>query len=91
MLPLLFPISSAGSANAQAIISLPVFTSGRISHSIEAAEAAALASQYDETTTILNIKLQVAHAFIAIFRAEKALQDAQSHVLSLKSRFNKAC
>lgn len=80
-----FPISSAGSANAQAIISLPVFTSGRISHSIEAAEAAALASQYDETTTILNIKLQVAHAFIAIFRAEKALQVAQSHVISLKS------
>lgn len=80
-----FPISSAGSANAQAIISLPVFTSGRISHSIEAAEAAALASQHDETTTILNIKLQVAHAFIAIFRAEKALQVAQSHVISLKS------
>ncbi|MDF1583821.1 MAG: TolC family protein [Methyloprofundus sp.] len=83
--PAQFPVSTAGSANAQAIISLPVFTSGRISHSIEAAEAAALASQHDETTTILNIKLQVANAFIAIFRAEKALQVAQSHVVSLKA------
>ncbi len=80
-----FPVSAAGSANAQAIISLPVFTSGRISHSIEAAEAAALASQHDETTTILNIKLQVASAFIAIFRAEKSLEVAQSHVISLKA------
>ncbi|MBW6453043.1 MAG: TolC family protein, partial [Methyloprofundus sp.] len=83
--PALFPVNTAGSANAQAIISLPIFTSGRISHSIEAAEASALASQHDETTTILNIKLQVANAFIAIFRAEKALQVAQSHVVSLKA------
>jgi len=83
--PAQFPISTAGSANAQAIISLPVFTSGRISHSIEAAEAAALASQHDETTTVLNIKLQVANAFIAIFRAEKSLEVAQSHVISLKA------
>ncbi len=83
--PAQFPVSTAGSANAKAMISLPVFTSGRISHGIEAAQAAALASQHDETTTILNIKLQVANAFIAIFRAEKALQVAQSHVISLKA------
>jgi len=83
--PVQFPMSNAGSGNAQAMISLPVFTSGRISHSIEAAEAAALASQHNETATILNIKLQVAHAFIAIFRTEKALEVAQSHVISLKA------
>ena len=83
--PVQFPMSNAGSGNAQAIISLPVFTSGRIGHSIEAAEATALASQHNETATILNIKLQVAHAFIAIFRTEKALEVAQSHVISLKA------
>ncbi len=80
-----FPMGQAGSANAQAIISLPVFTSGRISHNIEAAEAAALVSQHNETTTVLNIKLQVGNAFIAIFRTETALQVAQSHVITLKS------
>ena len=33
----------------------------------------------------LNVKLQVANAFIAVFRAEKALEVADSHVLSLKA------
>jgi len=83
-----FEMSQAGSANAQAIVSLPVFTSGRISHSIEAAEANALASQYNESTLILNIKLKVANAFIAIFRAQKALEVAQSHVKILKAHTN---
>lgn len=80
-----FPVGEAGSGNAQAIISMPVFTSGRISHSIEAAEASKQATELNETTTALNIKLQVANAFIAIFRAEKALQVAESHVKSLKA------
>ena len=80
-----FPVSEAGSGNAEAIVSIPVFTSGRISHSIEAAEASKQATELNETTTALNIKLQVANAFIAIFRAEKALQVAQSHVTSLSA------
>jgi len=78
-----FAVSEAGSGNAQAIISVPVFTSGRISHNIEAAEASQQATKFNESTTALNIKLQVAHAFIAIFRAEKSLQVAQSHLISL--------
>lgn len=80
-----FPVGQAGSGNAQAIVSIPVFTSGRISHSIEAAEASKQATEQNETTTALNIKLQVANAFIAIFRAEKALEVAESHVMSLKA------
>lgn len=80
-----FPVAEAGSGNAQAIVSMPVFTSGRISHSIEAAEASKQATEQNEATTALNIKLQVANAFIAIFRAEKALHVAESHVASLKA------
>jgi outer membrane protein len=80
-----FPVGQAGSGNAQAIVSIPVFTSGLISHSIEAAEASKQATEQNETTTALNIKLQVANAFIAIFRAKKALQVAESHVMSLKA------
>jgi len=83
-----FPTGLSSSANAQAIVSMPVFTSGRISHSIDAAKASALASRHDETTTALTIKLQVANAFIAILRAEKALQVAQSHVTTLKAHAN---
>ena len=60
-------------------------SSGRISHNIDAAEAIKRATQQNEKTTVLNIKWQVANAFIAIFRAEKALEVAISHVLSLKA------
>ena len=86
--PAAFAANQAGSANAQVIVSVPVFTSGRISHSIEAAEAAKVAMQHNEVTTALNIKLQVANAFIAIFRAQKGLLVAQSHVNSLNSHVN---
>ena len=80
-----FATAQAGSLKAQAIISLPLFTSGRISHNIDAAEAIRLATVQNEKATVLNIKLQVANAFIAVFRAEKALEVANSHVLSLKA------
>jgi len=83
--PASFAMGEAGSGDTQAMLSMPVFTGGRIGHSIEAAEASALASQHNEVVTALNIKLQVANAFIAIFRAEKALEVALSHVKSLKS------
>ncbi len=80
-----FATAQAGSLKAQAMVSLPLFTSGRISHNIDAAEAIKRAIQQNEKTTVLNIKWQVANAFIAVFRAEKALEATDSHVLSLKS------
>jgi len=44
-----------------------------------------VAMQHNEITTAVNIKLQVANAFIAIFRAQKGLLVAQSHVNSLNA------
>lgn len=78
-----FSTAQAGSVKAQAIVSMPVFTSGRISHSIDAAEATLQAVQSNEITSILNIKMQVAEAYITVLRMESALQVAQSHVDSL--------
>ncbi len=78
-----FPINQSGSGNAQAIVSLPIFTSGRISHQISAAEASLQAAQQNELTTLQTIKMQVAQAYIAVLRAESALKVAQSHVDSL--------
>jgi outer membrane protein TolC len=80
-----FATAQAGSLKAQAMVSLPLFTSGRISHNIDAAEAIKRATKQNKKTTALNIKWQVASAFIAVFRAEKSLEVADSHVLSLKS------
>lgn len=80
-----FNTYQAGSAKAQAIASVPIFTSGRISHNIDAAEASLQAVQSNEITSVLNIKMQVAEAYVAVLRAESALQVAQSHVDSLAS------
>ncbi len=83
--PAQFPMAQAGSANAQALISLPIFTSWRISHDIASAKANKQAITQHEITTALAIKLQVAQAFIAIFRIQKSLDVAQTHVTSLES------
>jgi len=80
-----FAMAQAGSLKAQAMISMPIFSSGRISHNIDAAEAINHATLQNEKTTVLNIKLQVADAVITVFRAEKALEVANSHVISLKA------
>jgi len=79
-----FPTSQAGSFNAQAIVSIPVFTSGKIEYGIDAAKAINLATQQNELATALTIKLKVANAFIAILRIQKGLVVAQSHVSNLK-------
>ena len=78
-----FSTAQSGSLKAQAIASVPIFTSGRISHNIEAAEASLLAVQAQELTSALNIKMQVAEAYITVLRMEYSVQVAQSHVDSL--------
>lgn len=78
-----FPTSQAGSANASAIASVPVYTFGRIGHAINAAEAALQAAHEHEAVTELDIKMQVADAYLAVLRAESGLKVAQSHVQNL--------
>jgi outer membrane protein len=79
-----FSTTQAGSVRAQAIASVPVFTSGRITHNINAAEATLQAVQSNETTSVLNIKMQVAEAYISVLRMQSALQVALSHVDTLE-------
>jgi outer membrane protein len=80
-----FNTQQPGNMDAQAIATLPIYTGGRISHNINAAEASLQAAQHNETTAQLNIKMQVAEAYIAVLRAESTLQLMQSHVDSLKA------
>lgn len=83
-----FSTTQAGSAKAQAIASVPIFTGGRISHNIAAAEASLQAVQANESASVLTIKMQVAEAYIAVLRMESALQVANSHAESLKLHSN---
>lgn len=78
-----FSTAQAGSVKAQAIASVPIYTGGRIGHNVEAAEATLKAVQANETASVLNVKMQVAEAYIAVLRSDSALQVAQSHADSL--------
>ncbi len=80
-----FPTGQAGSGNAKAIVSVPVYTGGRISHNISAAEAALQAAKQNEMTSVQDIKMQVTEAYINVLRAESAKQVAQSHIDSLEA------
>jgi outer membrane protein TolC len=75
-----FPASQDSSWQTQAMVSVPVYTSGMIRHNVNAAEAALEAAKQNEATTVLNLKMQVAESYIAVLRTEGALQVAQTHV-----------
>ncbi len=80
----LFNMAQPGSVKAQAIASLPIYTGGKITHNINAAESALQAAQSNETTSVSNIKMQVAEAYITVLRVESGLQVAQNHVDTLE-------
>lgn len=80
-----FPVSQDSYFKSQAMVTIPVFTSGMVSHNISAAEASLEAAKQTEVSTILDLKMQIADAYIAVLRAEGTLQVAQSHVASMVS------
>jgi len=70
---------------AGADVSLPVWTSGRISGAIEATAAGARGATAQEARSTADLKLAVAEAYVAVFRARRALQVAESSVASLEA------
>lgn len=80
-----FNTNQPGSGRAQAMVSVPLFTSGRIHHDIESARAQVKATEHQQTAVQQDIKRQVGLAFIAVLRAESALKVGASHVQTLKA------
>ncbi len=70
---------------AGADVSVPVWTSGKISGSIGAAAAGARGASAQEMRSTADLKLAVAESYIAVFRARQALQVAESNVASLNA------
>jgi len=80
-----FPTGEKNSQFYNATVTLPLYTSGRISSGIDAARASLEAAQFDETSRSLDLKLRVAEAFVEVLRAERGLEVADSHVTSLEA------
>jgi outer membrane protein len=68
-----------------AMVTVPLFTSGRISSSIDAAEARSRGAGAAATGAESDVKLAVADAYVGVLRAQKALAVARSSVASLES------
>jgi outer membrane protein len=70
---------------AGADLSVPLWTSGKISATIDAAAAGERGASAAEGRGIADLKLGVAEAYIEVFRARRALDVAESNVASLKA------
>jgi len=68
-----------------ATLTVPIFTSGRISGSIAAAEARSKGAGATAVGAEADTKLAVADAYVGVLRAQKALAVAESNVASLES------
>ncbi|HVN42351.1 MAG TPA: TolC family protein [Steroidobacteraceae bacterium] len=71
-----------------ATLTIPLFTSGRISSSVAAAEAHSRGAGDQLVAAESDLKLAVADAYVGVLRARKALAVAESNVASLESLAN---
>jgi outer membrane protein len=82
------PTAEDKSLSYKTMLTVPLFTSGRISRGIDAATATLNSSVQDEMKTILDLKLQVAEAYTSVLRAQRLVQVAETNVSSLVSYTN---
>ena len=61
-------------------LNAPLYTSGKISAGVAAAQAQSLASEAKTQSTRSDLKLAIAQSYIAVLRAEHAVLVSQSHV-----------
>lgn len=66
-------------------VTVPLFTSGRISSGVDAADAGWKAAQSEQRREILDVKMSVADAYVKVLRATQAVKIAASNVASLAS------
>ena len=66
-------------------MTLPLYTSGRISNAIDAADEGQRAREAVEKQVLQETKLEVARAYVDVLRAQRALGVADSNVASLEA------
>ncbi len=82
-LDLALPLQQPNFTSYKAEVTLPLYTGGRISQGISAAQNGVNAADYDAQRTRLDVKLAVAEAYVAVLRTRRLIGVAQSSVKSL--------
>ena len=80
-----FPYAQDESFSCRAKIDIPLYTSGRIYHGIDAADARVVAAALDIKDSTIDLKMQVAEEYIGVLRARRELKVTESTVRSLQS------
>lgn len=78
-----FQFADRDFATAGLTVTQPIYTFGKITYAVDAAESALTASQTDEDMQVLDIKLSVAEAYINVLRAQRAVEVSESSLESL--------
>lgn len=82
-MPNSLPLADRESFGGQAVVTQPIYTFGRISHGIDAAAANVQANAHEITRAQLDVKMQVAEAYVAVLRAQRIVGVAQAKAASL--------
>jgi len=77
------PTAEDQSLSYKTMVTLPLFTSGRISKGIDAALSGLNTAVQDEMKSILDLKLHVAEAYISVLRAKRLISVAETNAESL--------
>jgi len=67
------------------LVRQPLYTSGRIKNSIAAAEAGVHAAQSDEVRTILDVKMDVAQAYVNVLYGQQLVKVADGNITALEA------
>jgi outer membrane protein TolC len=80
-----FPYAQRNAAAAGAEARLPLYTSGRISSSIQSAEAREAAAEFESAQARLNLMFSVGEAYIGVLRLQREVEVAEHDVGSLEA------
>ena len=84
-LNLTFPFLNRDFFFGSTLMNVPLYTGGRIRSGIDAASAQSRSANAEEFTAAMDLKLQVAEAYLSVLRVEKLLLVARSNVTSLQA------
>jgi len=85
-----FPYRQEESTSVRARADIPLYTSGRISHGIAAAEANVNSAVLEVEISEIDLKMQVAEEYVAVLRAQRDVEVAQCTVRNLQEHVRNA-
>ena len=77
------PFMNSSGVGFQAMVNQPLYTFGRISHGINAADEGVNAYQAEFGRTVLDVKMNVAEIYVVVLRTKRIIEVVDSKVVSL--------